>query len=243
MERNICTQAIVLKTRKVGENHRNLVLLSADYGIIEIRAFHARNSKRAPKAFQFQRANFFLYYNPIKDEYVLKDIQLIDDHQKLREDYNSIIEASIMSELILKTGCEDMERVYTLFSKCLNFFEDDSIENNLIVIQFILRIIKEHGLFDEGEHCPICNRKYNEKEILRFTTTLNSPCCENCANLLDMILPPGARKYLNTTLSISLEQALSYKLNEITSKRIKGYMIRWGSHIIGQPLKSVALLN
>lgn len=243
MERNFCTQAIVVKTRKVGDNNKNLTLLSVDDGLIEVRSFNSRSSRKAPKAFQFQEAQFFLYNNPVKNEYSLKDLKLISDHQDLRNDYYSIIDASIMCEFILKTGCDDMCFAYKLLTTSFDFLEDKDVDNELVVIQFILRIIKEHGLFENFTNCPICNKRYEEKEILGFTSALNCPCCSSCENLTNMVLPPGARKYLNLTLDLNFEDAINIKLNEITRKRIKGYMIRWACHIIGRPLKSVSLLD
>ncbi|MGD1822300.1 MAG: DNA repair protein RecO [Pleomorphochaeta sp.] len=243
MERNIVTQAIALHSRRDGVNNVNISLLSIDLGVITIRAFGAKTSKKAPKAFRFQEGQFFIYFNPTKKQYILKDVNLIATHDGLLNDYSNISIASIMSEIILKTYSDDSAYVYNLFTKSLDFLEDDSINKDIILIQFILRFIKNHGFFENFTNCPNCEKKYSDEEILYFSNTLSVPSCKNCSNSSNMLLPPKARKYLSITLNMSIEDAINIKLYETTATRIKSYMIRWITNIIGYPLKSVTVLN
>jgi DNA repair protein RecO (recombination protein O) len=240
MDRNSSIQAIVLKTRKDGDSNRNLTLLTVDDGIFEVRAFRARTSKTAPKAYQFQEGRFFLYNNPIKKQYSLKDVNLISSHDGIREDYEAIIDATLMVEFIIRTRNDDMVNTYQLIARALDFLEDKSFEKDIIVIQFLLRIIKEHGLFESFKRCPSCNRIYKEDEVLNFSHILNVACCQNCEKIPNLILRPKARKYLSYTLEMDYEEALSVRLNESTRIRIKSYMISWATAIMGFPFKSLS---
>lgn len=240
MDRNSNVQAIVLKTRKDGDSNRNLTLLTVDDGILEVRAFRARTSKTAPKAFQFQEGRFFLYNNPIKKQYSLKDVQLISSHDGIREDYEAIIDATLMVEFILRTRNDDMVNTYQLIARALDFLEDSSFEKDLIVIQFLLRIIKAHGLFESFQRCPSCNRIYKKDEVLNFSNTLTVACCQNCEKIPNLILRPKARKYLSYTLEMDYEEAISVELNESTRIRIKSYMISWATTVMGYPFKSLS---
>lgn len=239
MNRNTSVQAIVLKTRKDGDSNRNITLLTVDDGIIEVRAFRARTSKSAPKAYQFQEGLFFIYNNPVKKQLSLKDVNLISSHDGIREDYEAIIDASLMIEFIIRTCNDDMVNTYQLVTKAFDFLEDKNIEKDIVIIQFLLRIIKEHGLFESFQRCPSCNRIYKDDEVLNFSNVLNVACCENCEKIPNLILRPKARKYLTYTLNLDFEEAISVKLNESTRIRIKNYMVSWATAIMGYPFKSL----
>lgn len=239
MERNIVTQAIVLHTRRDGVNNINISLLSIDLGIITVRAFGAKTSKKAPKAFRFQEGRFYIYYNPTKKQYILKDIELIEDHNKLSTDYNNIIVSSIISEIILKTYNDDFTSLYYLFTKSLDLLEDNTINKDIILSQFILRFIRQHGFFEDFIHCPSCEKVYKDDEIIYYSNSLNVPVCKSCSNSVNFILPPKARRYLEITIKLEFEEAINIKLYDETATRIKSYMIRWITNIIGYQLKSV----
>ncbi|MGH4037874.1 MAG: DNA repair protein RecO [Sphaerochaeta sp.] len=239
MNRNVNVQAIVLKARKDGDSNRNLTLLSVDEGIIEIRAFRSRTSKSAPKAYQFQEGMFFLYYNPVNKQYSLKDVQLISPHDGIKQDYEAIISASIMVEFTIRTANDDMANTYQLLARALDFLDDSSFEKDVVVIQFLLRLIKEHGLIEDFKKCPVCGSIYKEKDILNFSQELNVACCSNCEKIPTLILRPKARLYLSYTLGMSFEDALAVKLNESTRIRIKNYMITWATCIMNRPFNSL----
>jgi len=239
MDRNICEQAIVLKSRKDGDNNRNLTLLSVDNGIYEIRAFRLRTSKTAPKAYLFQEGMFYLYNNPIKKQCSLKDISLISSHDSIREDYESIIAASLMSEFILNSANDDMSNIYRLLASSLDLLEDPTVEKDIVLIQFFLRMIREHGLIENFLNCPVCNKRYTEKETLHFSQTMNVPCCSECEQIPALILKAKSRKYLSYSLNMSLEDAILIKLNEATIKRIKHYMLSWSAIVMGHQFKSL----
>lgn len=239
MERNIVTQAIVLHTRRDGVNNINISLLSIDLGIITVRAFGAKTSKKAPKAFRFQEGKFFIYYNPTKKQYILKDIELIVDHSFLLKDYNNIVYSSIMSEIILKTYNDDFASLYSIYTKSLDLLADVSINKDIILSQFILRFIKQHGFIENFKQCPSCEKKYEIDEIIYYSNSLNVPVCKNCSNSTNFILPPKARKYLELTINLEFEDAMKIKLYNETASRIKSFMIRWITSIIGYQLKSV----
>jgi len=243
VDRNIVIQAIVLHTRRDGVNNTNLTLLSLDLGIITVRAFGAKTSKKAPKAFRFQEGQFFLYHNPTKSQYVLKDVNLICDHDLISTQFSRVINASLMSEIILKTYCDNLAFTYDLFAKCLDLLEDNSINEDLIIIQFVLRLIKDHGFFEDFKHCPSCNKLYLDDEVLYFSDSLSVPSCNDCSNSSNMILPPKARKYLSITQDLNLEEAIKVQLFETTASRIKTFMLRWIVRIIGYPLKSLNVYN
>ncbi len=243
MERNIITQAIVLHSRRDGVNNNNLTILSLDLGIITVRSFGSKTSKKAPKAFRFQEGQFFIYYNPTNKQYILKDVNLISSHDLISTEFSKILNASLMSEIILKTYTDNLAFTYNLFTKCLDLLEDNSINEDIIIIQFILRIIKDHGFIEDLLHCPSCDKMYTNDEIIYFSDSLTVPSCKNCSNSSNMVLPPKARKYLNLSLSVNVEEAITIKLFDSTASRIKAYMIKWMIKIIGHPLKSLNIYN
>ena len=243
MERDISLQAIVLQNRRTGESNRNLTLLSLENGVFEVTIYGARKSRAKVRVMQFMQATFYLYYYPKGKRYILKDIQPICDNDGINEDYGRVIAANVMCEFILKTGCEDMAYAFELLQDSLKIVALGSVPVDLVVIQFLLRMIRENGFFSSFNTCPVCDRHIKDDELLSFNPELSAPCCEQCGTMgVSMILPPGARKYLSLTIDMDLTQALSITLNPVTSGRIRGYMQRWAQHVIGRPLKSLESL-
>ncbi len=85
MERNVSSLAIVLHSQRYGQLNRRLKLLTVDFGIIDVLSYGAQKSLKSVKAEVFTDGQFFLYYNPVKKDYTLKDVTVLATHDELRE--------------------------------------------------------------------------------------------------------------------------------------------------------------
>ncbi|MCK9347991.1 MAG: DNA repair protein RecO, partial [Sphaerochaeta sp.] len=74
-----------------------------------------------------------------------------------------------------------------------------------------------------------------------FSTSLLAHCCEACASLdADLLLPPGARRYLEVTSSMDFEQSLLVPLSDAATLRIKRYLLRYAQMIGQRMLKTLS---
>ena len=95
------------------------------------------------------------------------------------------------------------------------------------------------GLAPDLEYCPVCEREYEENEILIFSNNLSSPCCKNCGDTDYLTLLPGSRRYLKYTLPMSMSEACNVQLNPASEERIFSYLIKWLKIHISTPLKTL----
>lgn len=241
MERNITTLAIVLHSRRWGQTNRRLRLLSVDLGIIDVVNYGAQKSLKAVKAEVFCDGHFFLYHNPVKGDYTLKDLTPIADHREIRDELALNYTGLFFCELISKTAGGESAAEYTLLSKALDLLSLHPERRELTLIQFVHQLSGVLGVQVELDHCPSCMRTYGDDEIVYFSSTLGSQCCQECANLeRSLILPPGARRYLTVTREMDLDEAVMVDLNEAALTRIKHYMLRYAQYLCPSQLESAA---
>lgn len=240
MERNITTLAVVLQSRRWGELHRKVSLLTPELGIVDVLVYGARKGRQAGKAERFLTGRFFLYYNPVRQEYSLVDVEPLAAHEALGEDLRRVWAASFCVELILRTGGGESLLLFLLLTQTLDLLSDGAVVDR-VLIQYVWKLLHIAGNAAGLESCPVCDRLYEPDEILGFSLSLLAPCCRSCAGEGDeMILPPGARRYLALTEKLEMPEAVSVELSEAAQQRIKAYMLRYASLFAGGGLKTLA---
>ena len=241
MERNVSSLAIVLHSVLYGQMNRRLRLLTVDFGLIDVVSYGARKSVKAVKGDVFSDGQFFLYYNPVKRTYALKDVQLIATHDEIRNDLGANYAALFFCELVINTNGGDSPSQYGLLSKALDMLCSHQQSVARILIQFVLRLLDICGLQADFSKCPICERPYAAEEIIQFNSQMGSPCCEGCATLdTAMVLGPGARRYLTLTKGMDFHSAVAVEVSERATLRIKAYMLRYAALVSGKELKTLS---
>ncbi len=240
MERNVSSLAIVLHSIRYGELNRRLKLLTVDFGLIDVVSYGARKSVKAVKGDVFSDGQFFLYYNPVKRNYTLKDVQLIATHDEIRTDLGANYAALFFCEMVINTNGGDSASQYGVLSKALDMLCSHPELVARILIQFVLRMLDICGLQADFTQCPICERAYDGQEILRFNAQMGSPCCASCATLDSaLVLGPGARRYLTLTKGMDFHSAVAVELSERATLGIKAYMLRYAALVSGKELKTL----
>ncbi len=241
MERNVSSLAIVLHSQRYGQLNRRLKLLTVDYGIIDAVSYGAQKSLKSVKAEVFTDGQFFLYYNPVKKDYTLKDVTVLATHDELRESLHTTYTALFFCELLLYVHGGESADEYRLLSQALDHLSSSPEKTDLVLIQFVHQLSDLVGLRTDFSRCPICDRPYGSKEIASFSTTLLAHCCEQCASLdAELLLPPGARRYLEVTSCMGFEQSLMVPLSDTATQRIKRYLLRYAQVISNRALKTLA---
>ncbi|AEC01625.1 DNA repair protein RecO [Parasphaerochaeta coccoides] len=239
MDRDLTVDGIVLRTRRMGDMHRRLSLLCPDLGIIDVIAYGARKGKRAMNAQMFSRSTFFLYHNPVRKEYTLKDARMESPHDGVRSRLDSMWAASFWSELCTRTAGGDWNALFLLLSECLDALEEDPSSVERASIQFVWHLLHLAGIAPDLTRCPVSERVYTHDEILGFSASLLSPCSRENGDVDDMLLPPGARRYLAMTAGRAVREAVAVQLNDITALRIRRYMVRYAHLFAGGHLMTV----
>lgn len=239
MERNIQTQAIVVKTSKVGEIHKLLMLLSPDLGLVNVMVYGGRKGKKTALAPLFSIGTFQLYHNPVREEYSLEEAVSCFIPDAIMQNLESTYTASLLCEIVSKTLTDEPKPVFDILKSALIALENNPEKSKLITICFIWKMLQIWGYAPDLEYCPICERHYEENEILLFSNNLSSPCCKNCADTDYLTLLPGSRRYLKYTLPMDFQMTTEVQLNPAAEDRIFSYLTKWIKIHVNAPLKTL----
>ena len=244
MERNIRTEAIILSSRRMGDLHRSVTLLSPNLGILQAAAFGAQkgNSKLSGWVEPYVSGTFNLYYNPVKQHYKIVDIDSCEFREFLRLDIYAYYLASFWSELIVKTyaGGGEYNDLYNLILDSLSILEvgREAYNHNLLV-QSIWRFLMIIGYAPELQNCPECGKSLDNSETLGFDAGSNAFLCSKCGNYEELVIYQGARKYLLYTQELSVKDAVAVHLSTKAMDSLKNVLTSIVSHVVGGPLKTL----
>ena len=245
MERNLTTSAIVLRSRRWGDLHRRITIISAELGIVDVLAYGARKGKLSGRIDQFLHGRFYLYHNPVRGDYSVIDVEPIVSGDRIRNDLKRTYAASVMAELILKMNGGDYVSLFALLASAFALLDrEDGAAVDRIVIQFIWKLVEISGIAPNLLNCPVCDKRYLDDEVLFFNTAIHAPCCRLCSDVDaqsgEMALGPGARKYLVFTNGLPISDAVRVPLSDAANERIKLYMLRYASIAAGGGLKTLS---
>lgn len=242
MDRSVKTQAIVIRTARYGELHKIVTLLSPDLGIVSAVVYGGRKGKRTALAPLFSVGTFQLYNNPVKKEYSIEEGVLSFVPTSIADDLESTYTASLMCELVMKTPSDDPQPVFGLLKAALHHLESSSLEephSKRALIAFVWKLLQISGLAPDLEYCPSCDRRYEEDETLSFSSSILAPACRDCGDSEELVLPPGARRYLRYTQGMEYEDAVGVKLNPAAEARVLNYMTKWIRLHVNAPIKTL----
>lgn len=239
MEREIQIQALVTGSGKYGELHRYVNLFSPQLGLIRAVIFGGRKGKNTSLAPLFSFGTFQLYRNPVKDEYSVVEEDCSFIAENIKGDISATYTASYFCELINSIDTDNPESLYLLTTQALVLLENNIAKHRKILIDFTWRFLKISGVAYDLDYCPGCDREYADKDTLGFSMSMITPVCSSCSDTDRIKLTPGARKYLNYTFSMSLQDAFNVELLEGATSRLTDFLLNWVCVFSQYPLKTV----
>lgn len=244
MERNLTTDVIVLASRRWGELHRLVTLLSPSIGVFDAVVYGARKGKLAAGMELCSIGTCFLYHNRVRKEYSVVDIELLFDPTPIKEDLVGVYVAHAMAELAMRMHGGDFRELFDLLSEHVRALGGREADPRRVLIQFIWRFVGIMGLEPDLGRCPVCSKVYGERDVLSFHTAMHTPCCTECADIdpegFELALGPGARRYLELTRTLGGRGAIEVPLSETATQRLFRYMVRYVTNILGSPLRSLS---
>jgi DNA repair protein RecO (recombination protein O) len=244
MERNLRTEAIILSSRRMGDLHRSVTLLSPNLGILQAAAFGAQKGKSKLSGWvePYVSGTFNLYYNPVKQQYKIVDIDSCEFREFLRLDVYAFYLASFWSELIIKTyaGGGEYTELYNLILDSLSVLElGRKVDNHNLLVQSIWRFLTIIGYAPELENCPECGQSLDNSETLVFDADSNAFLCNRCKSYEELVIYQGARKYLLYTQNLPVNEAVAVHLSNKAMESLKSVLISLALHVVGGPLKTL----
>ncbi len=244
MNRNLITDGIILKNTKIGEIHKGISIFSEIKGIINAVAHGAAKSKGKLAGYTdpFSLITAYIYFNPVKKSYTIKDISIIDGFENIRSDLKKIYVSSFWAEVILRSfgGGDDHRAFYYLLRDALIAINNETEKAiDMVLIQFLWKYLILSGFLPDIHKCGSCGRPLDEKDEAFFHGNELLFLCRGCSLKGLSGLSPGARKYLEFTKRLDFRKAIKIGLDSISRSSIKAILIRLTQLIIEVPLKSL----
>ncbi|MBT3275855.1 MAG: DNA repair protein RecO [Spirochaetales bacterium] len=243
MPRNQITEGIILKSGRIGEIHKSLTLLTADLGLVNPIAHGAYKgkSKLGGVTEIYSRSRFYLYHDPVRNNYKVSDIQPLAIFENLRGDLQKFYIGSLWSEVVIKTyaGGGDYAGVYHLLREGLELLDGCENTKNLTVLAlFLYRYIESLGYLPDFSSCSGCGARLTDDAVW-YLGGDGGMRCARCGNPDLPSLSAGARRYLLYATSRRMTELLKVDLDAVSRAELKRVMISLIQHVIGGPLNSV----
>ncbi len=207
--------AVVLRTYKLGESDRIVVLLTAEHGKVRAVAKGVRKtrSRLGSRLEPLSRVSVLL--NKGRQLDVVSQVETIATGSGLRSSLDKMTQGIAMLEAVdqLTIDREPVPHIYNMLTGALTSLSDDS--SPLIVAAFFLKLLGAEGLAPQLDECVNCGEA---DELVAFDPLVGGVQCRNCrsgpglsAGALDLM-----RRVLGGRLVSALAEAESPGTHEVT---------------------------
>ena len=225
MFRSSSTPAIILRKTRLGEIHKALTLLTPDRGLVHAiahGAYKMRSRLRPCEPFVMIRA--YLYHEPVKNQYKLTDAEVLELLEGVRASVVRYYAASLWAEVALKSfgAGESFGELYRLLRQSLLILDRlPEGQEGLLTVQFLMRFLELSGHRPELRHCESCHVAFGATQPAFLCRESAAFSCGRCAPADSLLVPAGARAYLERTLSLPIEQAIRIGLDAEALARLR----------------------
>lgn len=203
---------IVLGSIDYKENDKLVTIYTLDLGVIRAQL---RGVKQAKSKLKFACQPFFVgEFIIIKKStyYQVITVNTIDSFFELTANYDRYLVASIILESIKLTQKEGMinEQLFLYVLKTIELLCYDQINENMILIKYLLNFLKLNGYELNFDRCAVCG--------IRLTTAslnvgVGGLVCDTCKDMYSHSLEKNVFSSLKIINNTDLNKLLTVKLN------------------------------
>lgn len=203
---------IVLGSIDYKENDKLVTIYTLDLGVIRAQL---RGVKQAKSKLKFACQPFFVgEFIIIKKStyYQVITVNAIDSFFELTANYDRYLVASIILESIKLTQKEGMinERLFLYVLKTVELLCYDQINENMILIKYLLNFLKLNGYELNFDRCAVCG--------IRLTTAslnvgVGGLVCDTCKDIYSHLLEKNVFSSLKIINNTDLNKLSTVKLN------------------------------
>ena len=237
MSRYHRTEGIVLRTYKLGEADRIIVILSPDRGMIRAVAKGVRKTKSKFGSRLEQTTHVALQIHVGKSELdLITQVETINYFPKIREDFDRLTKAAAMLEAVDQIALpgEPAEAMHQMLLKALKSLELRS--SPLIVSGFFLKLMALEGTNPEVSHCVNCSEKY----VVAYSASEGGLLCQD--HKKGTSVSSEAVALLQNILGGELGKALNAPESNAT-KEVEGLATKAIEHFLERRMRSTKMLH
>lgn len=195
------TEALILRSIKLGETSKILTLFTRDYGVEKVVAKGSRSTKsRYWGTLELYNHISIVFYNkPNRDLQLLSQAEIVNSFQAIRKDLNKTAFALALCEIISRTQMpSDANPV--LFNLLISTLAAINASPNPPLTSFLgfqVKFLNITGVHPDLQKCLKCNRPLTNEPVL-FEPNDGGIICENCsAHLAGIALSAKGLRFLN----------------------------------------------
>ncbi len=210
-------KALILHRFLFGESSDVVVLFSRELGKLKAMAKGRRRpgSKLGVALETLSFSELVIYFERSRELQLIKEASLIEPFKKLRESYELLRWASMISEL-LERGTETLtpnEGLFKLAIKTLHALTEHERYARKLITAFLMRSLDLLGHAPQLQNCAKCGKTEN---LSHFSISTGGILCTDCAKNAPDSLPicPGFLSELRTLRRMQLEKVTRLRIDE-----------------------------
>lgn len=200
------TEAIVIRSYNLAEADKIVVCLTRSAGLVRAVAKGSRKIKnRFGAALEPFTVASITYYSKENQELAsMSQADILKSHFNLSGDPDTLIGLSYMGDLVVEFSPphQTNDKLYRMFSACLDALSDYPEEIQVIVRYFEVWILKLEGFLPDLWRCADCQRALADQKEVSLSRELGL-LCPHCAQGKDEVLSGKAYARLCATQSLS----------------------------------------
>ncbi|MBE6161458.1 MAG: DNA repair protein RecO [Firmicutes bacterium] len=233
-------EGIILSETPYGETSKIINVITKEKGVIGIMCKGAKSMKSPLRALTmpYTYCNFYIYYKENKLS-TLKDIDLINSFNRIKQDIMLISYVNYLSELTSQVAKTDYnEDLFKIFSNCLIKIDmgfDPLVITNILEIKYLDYL----GISLNLDGCVSCG---SNKEIITVDGDMGGYICKKCYNN-EKIVNSKVIKLLRMYYLIDINHISDIKIEDKVKLEINYFLNRYYDRYTGLYLKSKKFLD
>jgi DNA repair protein RecO (recombination protein O) len=236
-------QGVVLRTYKLGEADRIVVLMTQGEGKVRAVAKGVRKtrSRFGGRLEPFSHVDLSLYRGRELD--IITQAEVVSPFRALREDYDRVVAGTAMLEAVDQVAQEREAavRVFLLLVRALRALDAGPRHPAVLLDAFLLRLMALEGYRPMLGECANCGRAAG---LRSFSSVRGGALCADCRNGTETLLDPGTVPLLARLLGGDLERLDAAGNSALAARREAANLVKsYVEYHLDRRLRSYPLVN
>lgn len=233
-------EGIILSETPYGETSKIINILTKEKGILGIMCKGAKSMKSPLRALTMPitYAKFYIYYKEDKLS-TLKDVDLIDAFNNVKQDIMLIAYANYLTELTQQVAKQDFDEfLFEIYVNSLNKINsglDPLIITNIVELKYLTYL----GIALNLDSCVTCG---NTKNIVTLDGDVGGYLCKDCYRD-EKIVSPKTIKLLRMYNYVDIKNISTINIDEHAKLETNYFLNRYYERYTGLYLKSKKFLD
>lgn len=235
-------QGVVLRTYRLGEADRIVVLMSQGEGKVRAVAKGVRKtrSRFGGRLEPFTHVDLSLYRGRELD--IITQAEVVNPFRGLREDYDRVVAGTAILEAVDQVAQEREAavRLFLLLVRALRALDALAGDPAVLLDAFLLKLMALEGYRPVLGECASCGRG---ADLRAFSTVRGGALCATCRDGTESLLDPGTVPLLADLLGGDMEEVAATKPRPSPRREAAGVVKSYVEYHLDRRLRSYPMVN